>query len=87
VQFVTSADLVCGMELLGGGQKIGWSMAEYLDAMGKRLAEQMRAQGDAGDAPQTPASPAAASPPSTGTGTDTSSTPAAPAKPATRAPA
>jgi F-type H+-transporting ATPase subunit b len=47
VQFVTAPELVCGIELVGGGQKIGWNVADYLAAMEERLAEQMRAQGDA----------------------------------------
>jgi F-type H+-transporting ATPase subunit b len=60
VQFVTSQALVCGIELVGGGQKIGWNVADYLEAMEQRLAEQMRGQGDAaGDAQAIVAGPAA----------------------------
>jgi len=60
VQFVTTPELVCGIELVGGGQKVGWNVADYLAAMERRLAERMRALGDAaGDAQAVAAGPAA----------------------------
>lgn len=64
VQFVASPELVCGIELVGGGQKIGWNVADYLEAMEQRLAEQMRAHGDAAGEPQAaaPASSTMANP-------------------------
>lgn len=51
VRFEATPDLVCGIELVGGGQKIGWSIANYLDAMEHRLAQRLREQGDS---PTTP---------------------------------
>lgn len=68
VQFVVSPELVCGIELVGGGQKIGWNVADYLEAMSQRLAEKMRAQGDEANETQAavttpaPASPATSAP-------------------------
>jgi F-type H+-transporting ATPase subunit b len=43
VQFHRSADLICGIELSTDGRKLGWTMADYLQAleqdMGQALAE------------------------------------------------
>ncbi len=52
VRFVAAPELVCGIELVGGSQKIGWNVADYFEAMETRLAEQMRAHGTASDEPQ-----------------------------------
>lgn len=52
VRFDAHPDLVCGIELVGGGQKIGWSIADYLDAMEHRLSQALR---DHADSPSTPA--------------------------------
>ncbi|MEO7940542.1 MAG: F0F1 ATP synthase subunit B, partial [Burkholderiaceae bacterium] len=41
VRFVAAPELVCGIELVGGSQKIGWNVAEYFEAMEQRLAELM----------------------------------------------
>lgn len=66
VQFVASPELVCGIELVGGGQKIGWNVADYLEAMSQRLAQQMRAQVEAAGEPQVPnTAPCAAATPAT----------------------
>ena len=66
VQFVASPELVCGIELVGGGQKIGWNVADYLEAMSQRLAQQMRAQVEAAGEPQVPnTAPCAADTPAT----------------------
>lgn len=53
VQFALASDLVCGIELVCGGQKIGWNISDYLDAMEQRLAERLREQGDAAVDPPT----------------------------------
>ena len=39
VRFETSPDLVCGIELTAGGQKVAWSIAGYLDSLEKGVAE------------------------------------------------
>ncbi len=52
VRFVAAPELICGIELVGGSQKIGWNVADYFEAMEQRLAEQMRAHGEAEDEPQ-----------------------------------
>jgi F-type H+-transporting ATPase subunit b len=38
VRFETAPDGVCGIELTAGGQKTGWSIAEYLTALNRRVA-------------------------------------------------
>ncbi len=37
VTFVTSPDLICGVELYVGGSKIGWSMREYFESLTDEL--------------------------------------------------
>lgn len=44
VQFETAPDLVGGIELTAGGQKIAWSIADYLDAMEHDVAALVEAQ-------------------------------------------
>jgi len=39
VQFETAPDLICGIALSANGQKVAWSIAEYLAAMEKAVAE------------------------------------------------
>jgi F-type H+-transporting ATPase subunit b len=39
IRFEMSADLICGIELLAGGQKISWSIADYLGSLEKSLGE------------------------------------------------
>ena len=38
VQFETSLETVCGIELTAGGQKIAWSIAGYLTALDRKMA-------------------------------------------------
>jgi F-type H+-transporting ATPase subunit b len=38
IQFQTSQDLICGIELRTEGRKLAWSVGEYLDALGESLA-------------------------------------------------
>jgi F-type H+-transporting ATPase subunit b len=42
VQFETSPDLVSGVELTANGQKVGWSIADYLESMQKGLGELLK---------------------------------------------
>jgi F-type H+-transporting ATPase subunit b len=37
VSFVTAPDAVCGIELMANGQKLAWSVADYLKALEQRL--------------------------------------------------
>jgi F-type H+-transporting ATPase subunit b len=39
VRFATAPDLVSGIELSVNGQKVGWSIAEYLTALEHGVAE------------------------------------------------
>jgi F-type H+-transporting ATPase subunit b len=38
VRFVTAPDAVCGIELTANGQKLAWSIADYLQTLEQRLA-------------------------------------------------
>ena len=42
VRFETAPDLVCGIELAANGQKVGWSIAEYLAALEKGVGELLK---------------------------------------------
>ncbi len=42
VRFETAPDLVCGIELTTNGQKIAWSISDYLDSMEKGVAELLK---------------------------------------------
>jgi len=42
VRFETAPDLVCGIELAANGQKVGWSIAEYLASLEKGLGELLK---------------------------------------------
>ena len=42
VRFEASPDLVCGIELTTNGQKIAWSISDYLDSMEKGVAELLK---------------------------------------------
>lgn len=37
VQFEIAADLISGIELIGNGQKVAWSIGDYLDSLEKRV--------------------------------------------------
>jgi F-type H+-transporting ATPase subunit b len=39
VRFVSVPDQVCGIELTANGQKVGWSIAEYLTSLDRRVGE------------------------------------------------
>lgn len=44
VSFVTTPDLICGIELHIGGTKIGWSVQEYLESLSDELEEVLAKQ-------------------------------------------
>lgn len=39
LHFVTAPELVCGIELVVGGQRLAWSIDQYLDALQRTVAE------------------------------------------------
>jgi F-type H+-transporting ATPase subunit b len=45
-RFETAPDVVCGIELTHNGQKIGWSIAEYLNGMEKDVATLFDGRGE-----------------------------------------
>lgn len=55
LQFETAGDPICGIELSSNGQKIGWSIAEYLGALSGKVDALLEAQGTptAATVPQT----------------------------------
>jgi F-type H+-transporting ATPase subunit b len=60
LRFETSPDIVCGIELTAGDQKLAWSIAEYLASLEKKVeslleAQNMPAAHDAPAAQNTPA--------------------------------
>jgi F-type H+-transporting ATPase subunit b len=44
VHFETAADAVCGIELSAGGQKVAWSIADYLKSLGRKVGALLDAQ-------------------------------------------
>jgi F-type H+-transporting ATPase subunit b len=79
VRFITAPDAVCGIELTANGQKLAWTIADYLKTLEEKLDVLLRAESaPASDKPVT-AAPAPSAP------TATARTPAAPA-PAAPAP-
>jgi F-type H+-transporting ATPase subunit b len=44
IRFETTPDGVCGIELTAGGQKIAWTIANYLDALDGKIGELLSAQ-------------------------------------------
>jgi F-type H+-transporting ATPase subunit b len=71
VLYSCSEALVSGIELLGGGHKIGWSIGDYLDAMQHKVAQRLQQLSEPGPDAATAAagkpaaggSPSAAQPP------------------------
>lgn len=54
-QFETSPDLVSGIELTTNGQKVAWSISDYLTSVEKGVEEILSAQGKADTTPTPPA--------------------------------
>jgi F-type H+-transporting ATPase subunit b len=44
IRYETAPDGVCGIELTAGGQKIAWTIANYLDALDAKVGELLSAQ-------------------------------------------
>ncbi len=44
VLFVTTPEIVCGVELRVGGTKIGWSIQEYLESLNDELSGMLEKQ-------------------------------------------
>jgi F-type H+-transporting ATPase subunit b len=44
IRFETASDGVCGIELTAGGQKIAWTITNYLDALNGKIGELLSAQ-------------------------------------------
>jgi len=42
VRFETAPDLVAGVELTANGQKVAWSIADYLASMDKSVGELLK---------------------------------------------
>ena len=47
IRFETTPDGVCGIELTAGGQKISWTIANYLDSLDARVGELLSTQSKA----------------------------------------
>jgi F-type H+-transporting ATPase subunit b len=47
IRFETTPDGVCGIELTAGGQKISWTIANYLDSLDARVGELLSTQSEA----------------------------------------
>ena len=44
VRFETAPDLVCGIELTANGQKIAWSISDYLNSLKENVGNLMKDQ-------------------------------------------
>jgi F-type H+-transporting ATPase subunit b len=55
VRFETAADLVSGIELTANGQKVAWSISDYLASFEKSVGELLDGQASAKRAPEVPA--------------------------------
>ncbi|MBB3139229.1 F0F1 ATP synthase subunit B family protein [Halomonas organivorans] len=42
VRLIRSAELICGIELVRGGHRLGWSLADYLETLHERLGQDTR---------------------------------------------
>jgi F-type H+-transporting ATPase subunit b len=51
VRFETAPDLICGIELTTKGQKLAWSVADYLGSLEKGVTELVRTRADAAEKP------------------------------------
>ncbi|KUR76745.1 F0F1 ATP synthase subunit delta [Novosphingobium sp. Fuku2-ISO-50] len=58
VRFATSPDLVSGIELTASGQKIGWSIADYLASLEQGVGELVQAKGQSEAGPKAEPEPA-----------------------------
>jgi F-type H+-transporting ATPase subunit b len=65
VRFETSPDLVSGIELAMGGEKVGWSIADYLASLERSVGELLKAKNEAEAEPARKAEPKPEPKPST----------------------
>lgn len=49
IQFVTEPELISGIEMNANGQKVAWSIADYLTTLTKRVDEVMQSHGESHD--------------------------------------
>jgi F-type H+-transporting ATPase subunit b len=57
IQFKTTPDAICGIELTANGQKLGWSIADYLQSLDQKVTALLAAQSDAQSALAAKATP------------------------------
>jgi F-type H+-transporting ATPase subunit b len=60
LRFVTAPDAVCGIDLTANGQKLAWSVGEYLKTLEQRLDSLLATEDAAAQALSAPAPPAVA---------------------------
>lgn len=58
LRFETAPGAVCGIELMASGQKVAWSIAEYLDSLDQKVGALLGAQSDAQSKPGAESAPA-----------------------------
>lgn len=46
LEFITATELVSGIEISANGQKIAWSIANYLDSLGKSIEQLLQSSGN-----------------------------------------
>jgi F-type H+-transporting ATPase subunit b len=83
VRFVTLPDAVCGIELTASGQKLAWSIGDYLKTLEQKLGAQLEVE----SAPAPDKSVVTAVPAGAASVTDSATIPSAPAAPTKVAPA
>lgn len=57
LRFESGPDTICGIQLTAGGQKVGWSIADYLASLDRAVGALLDAQPGAPDAQSKPATP------------------------------
>ena len=62
IRFETSPDLVSGIELTANGQKVGWSIADYLGSLEKGVGELLKGKEKSAPRPEAKVEPQAAAP-------------------------
>jgi F-type H+-transporting ATPase subunit b len=57
IRFETAQDTICGIELTANGQKVGWSIADYLTSLDQKVGILLGTQSDAPSKPAAEAAP------------------------------
>jgi F-type H+-transporting ATPase subunit b len=57
LRFETAPDSICGIELTANGQKVAWSIADYIDSLDQKVGAFLGAQPDAQSKPAAEAAP------------------------------